>query len=332
MFLLLLLAISATAQLAGDVTGPDASNTVVAIQGKAVSASAPTDGSALLWDTTLPGWAPSGTKLYLGSGTQSNSGTNCITFGQGASTLGAVNATSIGPLSSATAQNAIALGPYANAGFDFSLAFGWSATTIGNYSTTVGTASNAGLQATALGYGAYASFDNAVALGFQAYGNVNNGVAVGFQSTCNNVADSVAIGATASPIDTSHALAFKINSASVVAGTLGITVNGAGYVLPLRSSLYTTTAGAGPTTLTASSSEIQVFTTTQTVKLPVVSTLQLGFEFYIINKSTGSLTIQSSGGNTKLTLAASRSVRLICYAITGTTATSWIADLAGVIS
>jgi hypothetical protein len=38
-------------------------------------------------------------------------------------------------------------------------------------------------------------------------------------------------------------------------------------------------------------------TTTQTVVLPVVTTLLNGFEFKIINNSTGIVTIQSSGTN-----------------------------------
>lgn len=89
---------------------------------------------------------------------------------------------------------------------------------------------------------------------------------------------------------------------------------------------YTTTAtAAGTTTLTVDSTYQQFFTgtTTQTVVLPVVSTLALGFSFLIVNKSSGNVTVQSSGANSIQVLAGGTSGIFTCIAITGTTAASW---------
>lgn len=89
---------------------------------------------------------------------------------------------------------------------------------------------------------------------------------------------------------------------------------------------YTTTAtAAGTTTLTVDSTYQQFFTgsTTQTVVLPVVSTLALGFSFLVVNKSSGNVTVQSSGANSIQVLAGGTSGTFTCVAITGTTAASW---------
>jgi hypothetical protein len=94
----------------------------------------------------------------------------------------------------------------------------------------------------------------------------------------------------------------------------------------------TTTTAAGTTTLTVTSNRQQFFTgsTTQTVVLPVVSTLSLGHPFRIVNRSTGAVTVNSSGGNAVIVLAAGTSVDLTCILITGTSAASWDAFYNGV--
>ena len=89
---------------------------------------------------------------------------------------------------------------------------------------------------------------------------------------------------------------------------------------------YATTAtAAGTTTLTVTSANQQFFTgtTTQTVVLPVTSTLALGMSYFIRNNSTGAVTVQSSGANTVLVVAAGKYVTFTCILITGTTAASW---------
>jgi hypothetical protein len=93
---------------------------------------------------------------------------------------------------------------------------------------------------------------------------------------------------------------------------------------------FTTTAtAAGTTTLTNTSSYYQIFTgsTTQTVRLPVVSTLATGWTFHICNNSTGNLSVQSSGANALITVLPGTTAMCTCILITGTTAASWEAGL-----
>lgn len=95
---------------------------------------------------------------------------------------------------------------------------------------------------------------------------------------------------------------------------------------------YTTTAtAAATTTLTVASTFLQFFTgsTTQTVQLPVTSTLVLGQQFEIVNLSTGTVTVTSSGGNTVATLTANTSVVVTCILTSGTTAASWTSVAGG---
>lgn len=95
---------------------------------------------------------------------------------------------------------------------------------------------------------------------------------------------------------------------------------------------YTTTAtAAGTTTLTASSTLLQFFTgsTTQTVVLPVVTTLSTGQRYEIHNNSSGAITVNSSGSNLVATVPAGVTTVCTCILITGTTAASWDADIQG---
>ena len=100
-------------------------------------------------------------------------------------------------------------------------------------------------------------------------------------------------------------------------------------VLPVIDNIklgYTTTAtAAGTTTLTSASKNQQFFTgsTTQTVVLPVTSTLELGLSYLIVNNSTGVVAVQSSGANIITLVPAGATVRCTCILITGTTAASW---------
>ncbi len=89
---------------------------------------------------------------------------------------------------------------------------------------------------------------------------------------------------------------------------------------------YATTAtAAATTTLTVASAYQQYFTgiTTQTVVLPVTSTLALGQSFWIVNNSTGVVTVQSSGANTVKAMAAGTGLLVTCILTSGTTAASW---------
>lgn len=89
---------------------------------------------------------------------------------------------------------------------------------------------------------------------------------------------------------------------------------------------YTTTAtAAGITSLTSISTFYQFFTgiTTQTVTLPDVTSLVLGFSFRIVNNSTGVVTVQSSGGNTIIAMPAGSEGIFTCILLTGTGIASW---------
>lgn len=91
---------------------------------------------------------------------------------------------------------------------------------------------------------------------------------------------------------------------------------------------YATTVTAGATTtLTVASAQQQYFTgsSNQTVAMPVVTTLVLGQSWLFVNLSTGTITINSSGGNAITTLGANSSTRVTCILTTGTTAASWSA-------
>ena len=92
---------------------------------------------------------------------------------------------------------------------------------------------------------------------------------------------------------------------------------------------YSNTAtAAGTTTLTSASNYYQRFTgtTTQTVVLPVTSTLVAGVAYEIENASTGNLTVNSSGGNLVVTIIPGVTVQCMCIGTTLTTAADWDAE------
>lgn len=86
-----------------------------------------------------------------------------------------------------------------------------------------------------------------------------------------------------------------------------------------------TATAAGTTTLTVNDTQLQDFTgsTTQTVVMPVTSTLVLGQKFTIYNNSSGIVTVQSSGANTIRAMSAGTYLDLTCILTSGTTAASW---------
>ena len=93
--------------------------------------------------------------------------------------------------------------------------------------------------------------------------------------------------------------------------------------------LTSTATAAGTTTLTNASTYFQLFTgtTTQTVVLPVTSTLQTGWTFHVINNSTGVVTVNSSGGNLVISVPAGVTTMCTCIGTTLTTAADWEAGL-----
>ena len=85
---------------------------------------------------------------------------------------------------------------------------------------------------------------------------------------------------------------------------------------------------AGTTTLTVSSNHQQRFTgtTTQTVVMPVTSTLVAGMTYAIENASTGNIAVNSSGGNLIATVIPGTTMDFTCIGTTLTTAADWDAE------
>lgn len=94
-----------------------------------------------------------------------------------------------------------------------------------------------------------------------------------------------------------------------------------------RSGYTTTVTAAGTTTLTVSSNYAQFFTGTasQTVLLPVTSTLYLGFTIFIQNNSSVQIQIRSTGGNLVFGLESGHACLVTCVLTSGTSAASWSA-------
>lgn len=86
----------------------------------------------------------------------------------------------------------------------------------------------------------------------------------------------------------------------------------------------TSTTG-GVSTLIASSAEQQYFggTNNHTVVMPVTSTLIVGETWTIVNNSTGSITVESSGFNVIVVLPSGTQAILTCISSVGVTNTSW---------
>lgn len=89
----------------------------------------------------------------------------------------------------------------------------------------------------------------------------------------------------------------------------------------------TTATAAGTTTLVVGDTQQQYFTgtTTQTVVLPVTSTLGLGQPYLITNLSTGNVTVQSSGANSIQVMTTNSWLLVTVISTSGTGIASWSA-------
>lgn len=183
--------------------------------------------------------------------------------------------------------------------------------------TTTGTGVLTALGVNVGSAGAFVTFNGA--LGTPASGTLTN---------CTGL--PVAGGGTGLATLTSNVV-YKGNGTSALA-TSSITDNGTTVtttlpgVSPNFASGYTTTAtAAGTTTLTVASTKFQFFTgsTTQTVVLPVTSTLFTGLSYTVVNNSTGVVTVQSSGANNVLVMGPQSTATFTCILTSGTTAASW---------
>ena len=137
--------------------------------------------------------------------------------------------------------------------------------------------------------------------------------------------------ALTTPAITGLATGSGVASAATASTLVSRDANANTTVNNLLEGYTTTTTAAGITTLTVGSTYAQFFTgsTTQTVTLPVASTLVLGQQFLIVNNSTGAVTVNSSGANAVIVLAGSTSAVITCILTSGTTAASWSAAYYG---
>ena len=128
-----------------------------------------------------------------------------------------------------------------------------------------------------------------------------------------------------SPVTNSGTLALTYSGTALPLANGGTGATGATQAMAQLMGFTSTATAAGTTTLTNTSSYYQLFTGTQaqTITLPVTSTLQTGWTFHICNNSTGTLTVNSSGGNSILNIPVGLTVMYTCIGTTLTTAADW---------
>ena len=148
-----------------------------------------------------------------------------------------------------------------------------------------------------------------------------------YVGTTSNLASAVTLGSTLTYGGVT--LTNAVTGAGKMVLDTSPTISGLTSSLPIIDNIkmgYTTTATAGATTtLTAASNYRQFFTGTlsQTIVLPVTSTLVTGIAYEIENNSTGLLTVNSSGGNLVGTIPAGVCAHAVCIGTTLTTAADW---------
>lgn len=118
------------------------------------------------------------------------------------------------------------------------------------------------------------------------------------------------------------------NSLTGVSGTGAFVGNSLPQINNTISGYSTTATAAGNTTLTATSNYQQFFTgtTTQSVIMPVTSTITVGQSWLIVNNSTGIVTVKSSGSNNIIAIPPGTNSVVTCIAQAGTTAADWNAE------
>ena len=120
-----------------------------------------------------------------------------------------------------------------------------------------------------------------------------------------------------------------LGSTVLTSGATVTTVDGLTLTTPVIGNIkhgYSTQAGSGTAlVLTASSNYKQYITGTvaQTITLPVATTMTLGLGFFIVNNSTATVTVNSSGGNLVISIPTGFASGITNILTSGTTAASW---------
>jgi hypothetical protein len=167
-------------------------------------------------------------------------------------------------------------------------------------------------------------------------GDYTTGAPLVFVNTASSIieakADLISVGSALGEVILGDAMGGLGNSTRIdiddanAAKTIEMNADNGIFSPNFISGATTTATAAGTTTLTVSSTRLQVFTgsTTQTVVLPVVTTLpQLGHPYEVYNDSSGVVTVNSSGSNAVQVMAAGSRATFKCVLLTGTTAASW---------
>ncbi len=139
---------------------------------------------------------------------------------------------------------------------------------------------------------------------------------------------AITLSGTALPIANGGTAVTSVTSAPTASAWAGWDANLNASANNFIPGYATTATGAGTTTLVVGSASEQYFTgsTTQTVVLPVTSTLVLGQKFHISNQSTGVVTVQSSGANAIVPMGSLTDAYLTVISTSGTGVASWALD------
>jgi hypothetical protein len=146
-----------------------------------------------------------------------------------------------------------------------------------------------------------------------------NAVTLGKMATLGaNSAIGNATGSTATPSAVPMASAPTASAIAIRDANVNLQANNF-----IENAVTTPTAGT-TTTLTVSSAKYQQFTgsSTQTLVLPSATTLAVGHQFVVMNRSSGAVTVNMNGGSLLQTLAAS-SFAIFTLINNGTAAGTW---------